>query len=114
MAKEMRFVGGDVTPCIIANCVRLEEKQATSDESKWIPVTEMVPESHVEPVNDIDGIHCIVISDFVLGYTADGQMVVVQHEVGDERDWWMDYTCTYYTITHWMPLPPAPWLSKGE
>ena len=81
------------------------------EKPKWIQVTEMVPESHVEPIDDIDGIHYVVISDFVLGYTDKGECMVVQHEVGDERDWWLDYGGTYHTITHWMPLPEAP---KGE
>ena len=99
-SREMRFVGGD-TP-VIANGVTVNE---------WISVKDRLPEQNLEPVHDIDGIHFINISEFVLGCTVDGQMVTVQHEIGDERDWWMDYACTYYTITHWMPLPQPP---KGE
>ena len=89
--------------CLIANGVGFLPK--------WIPVTEMMPESHVEPIEYIDGTHYSVISDFVLGYTDKGQILCVQHEVGDERDWWITYDCSYHTVTHWMPLPEAP---KGE
>lgn len=81
------------------------------DVPKWISVKDRMPESHVEPIDDIDGVHYIVISDFVLGYTDKGDMVVVQHEVGDERDWWLDYGGSYHTITHWMLLPKPP---KGD
>ena len=112
--REMRFVGGD-TP-IIANGVTLATDNNVGDKmtptaDKWIPVSEMVPESHVEPFEDIDGTHYVVVSDFVLGYTDKGQILCVQHEVGDERDWWLSYDCSYHTVTHWMPLPEPP---KGE
>ena len=109
---KVRGFAGGLADHLIANGVRLEGKQATSDEtSKWIPVSEMMPESHVEPFEDIDGTHYVVVSDFVLGYTDKGEVVVVQHEVGDERDWWLDQYGGYSTVTHWMPLPEPP---KGE
>ena len=38
----------DLATHLIANGVRLEEKQATSNESKWIPVTERLPEAETE------------------------------------------------------------------
>lgn len=79
---------------------------------QWTPVTQRVPESHLEQWEDIDGTHYTVISDFVLGYTAEGEMIVVQHEVGDERDWWIDCNGGDYTITHWMPLPGKPEVEK--
>lgn len=79
---------------------------------KWTPVTQRVPESHLEQLEDIDGTHYTVISDFVLGYTAEGEMIVVQHEVGDERDWWIDCNGGDYTVTHWMPLPGKPEVEK--
>lgn len=74
----------------------------------WIPVTEMVPESHVEQVDDGDDIIYLQISDFVLGYTDKGQFAVVQHEVTDGRDWWIDWNCQDYAVTHWVPLPKPP------
>ena len=81
------------------------------DVPKWVSVKEMMPESHVEPIEDFDGTHYIVISDFVLGCTDKGQILCVQHEVGDERDWWLDWSCNYHTVTHWMKLPALP---KGD
>ena len=106
--------GGKGDPAEEVSLDALEMAVAALEQTRWIPVTERLPAHNCEPVHDVDGIHLIQLSDFVLGCTADGQMVVVQHEAGDERDWWRDYACTYYTITHWMPLPPAPWLAKGE
>ena len=91
---------------LIANGVTFDKDNNVP--SKWIPVTEMVPESHVEPIEDFDGIHYVVISDFVLGNTDEGECVVVRHEVGDERDLWVDYCGGLYTITHWMKLPEKP------
>ena len=78
---------------------------ADTNVGKWISVKDMVPESHVETFDDIDGIHHIVISNFVLGCAADGQMAVVQHEVGDDKEYWIDWHGHNYDITHWMPLP---------
>lgn len=82
--------------------------------TRWIPVEECLPEHNVEPVHDIDGIHHMLLSDFVVGYTDRGQIAVVQHEIGDHRDWWMDWNCNYYTITHWMPLPVPPKRGNGN
>ena len=106
------YWAGLIADHLIANGVRLAENQATSDKaSKWIPVTEMVPESHVEQFEDVDGTHYFVVSDFVLGYTQDGNMVTVQHEVSDDREWWNDMFGGTHIVTHWMPLPEVP---KGE
>lgn len=89
----------DNQPCIECN------QFADANGDKWISVKDMVPESHVETFDDIDGIHHIVISNFVLGCAADGQMAVVQHEVGDDKEYWTDWHGHNYDITHWMPLP---------
>lgn len=78
---------------------------------RWIPVTEMVPESHVERMDDLGETLYYVCSDFVLGYTDHGQFVCVQHLVEDEKDYWIDDFGTEYTVTHWMPLPEKP---EGE
>ena len=106
--REMRFVGGDVTP-VIANGATFAIDNNVGDKvtptEPWISVKDMVPESHVETIDDIDGIHHIVISNFVLGCAADGQMAVVQHEVGDDKEYWIDWHGHNYDITHWMPLP---------
>ena len=98
--REMRFVGGDVVPAVlsaIANGICLEEKQATSDEtSKWIPVTERLPEIYTQ----------------VLCFT--GSSVQLAMYEGNDK-WFTSYHS--YTLegknlfTHWMPLPEPP---KGE
>ena len=94
--REMRFVGGDVTP-VIANSVRLEEKQATSDENKWIPVTERLPEDNSN----------------VLAYLRIGEEGRIYPAHYAKKKWFdcIFNTPTTRTTTHWMPLPEPP---KGE
>ena len=79
---------------LIANGVRLEEKQATSDESKqWIPVTERLPEEEGEYLaycGEYDGI-CVIYYDILV----------------TKGKW----RCKWKEVTHWMPLPTPP---KGE
>ena len=71
---------------LIANGVRLEEKQATSDESKWIPVTERLPEEYKAVFV------CYESGKVYINYTTRGGK---WHSIGDD-------------ITHWMPLPEPP------
>ena len=94
---------------LIANGVRLEEKQATSDESKWIPVTERLPKGG----NGED------VAENVIAYLNNGEVieqVCTGWLSGDE--WWLivgdEDTHTAWglgAVTHWMPLPEPP---KGE
>lgn len=72
----------------------LEEKQATSNESKWIPVTERLPRNNTYILVSTD---CVVIpaywhNDRFYSFTAIG-------------------IATVGGVTHWMPLPEPP---KGE
>ena len=72
----------------VINC--LEEKQATSNESKWIPVTERLPE-YETPVMGWDAeLRDMGIVNFVYGQFFD---IVDMSEV---------------KVTHWMPLPEPP------
>ena len=75
---------------LIANGVRLEEKQATSDESKWIPVTERLPEEEME----------------VIVYTGN----ILKPSVFCYHFWTADLL-SWQSVTHWMHLPEPP---KGE
>ena len=105
---DVQYLGGleeKVADHLIANGVILDYQVSSS---KWIPVTEMVPESHVERMDDLGETLYYVCSDFVLGYTDHGQFVCVQHLVEDEKDYWIDDFGTEYTVTHWMPLPENP------
>ena len=110
---------------LIANGVRLKEKQATSDESKqWIPVTDGLPECYLvrdifkrpqhymsDPVlvtvksEECDGIHYFVGTDYISGREK------------DNVDWVR--TCCYggsavyhQEIIAWMPKPAA--YNEGE
>ena len=91
------FAGG-LADYLITNGVRLEKEQATSDEtSKWIPVTERLPE------NDSDVLAYLRIGE-------EGRIYPANYASG----MWFDCifnTPATETTTHWMPLPEPP---KGE
>jgi hypothetical protein len=90
---------------LIANGVRLEENQATSDEikqyvpdtnvGKWIPVGERLPELNTKVL-------CCGIKGgrFIAELTTWG---IEKHLTWDKRD---GKGCP--TVTHWMPLPEPP------
>ena len=93
----------DIADHLIANGVRLETKQATSektsDESKrWIPVTERLPEKAADyicrcTVNDFDDMPFYM----VLRYIVYDKNPHFQHE-----------TKGGMKVTHWMLLPEPP------
>lgn len=73
---------------LLANGVRLEAKQATSDENKrWIPVSERLPEQGQEVI--------------VASYRMIKPVVFTTIFWNKEHDNW-------YGITNWMPLPEPP------
>ena len=77
----------EVADYLISSGVRSEEKQATSDEtSKWIPVTERLPE----------------VKGFYL--TARKKDVFVEQWNGV----WFSQRCHLAQPTNWMPLPEPP------
>ena len=82
---------------LIANGVRLEEKQATSDESKWIPVTERLPNK----------------SEHYLCLCSSGQIHVLPFSVKNKKFNSFDDLKPHCAIdcSHWMPLPDKP---RGE
>ena len=80
---------------LIANGVRLETKQATSEENKrWIPVTERVPREFVSVLVCIPSEH---------------PMPMVK-EAYMANNWWTTKFGVYSPkeVTHWMPLPEPP------
>lgn len=95
---EMNYVKNNVLiDHLIANGVRLEEKQATSDKtSKWIPVSERLPEygSNVFVFCNDRSVDCRAYYGFF------------------EKTLRVNYgKITLAEVTHWMPLPQPP---KGE
>ena len=84
----------EIADHLIANGVRLKEKQATSDEaSNWIPVDERLPEEDIR----------------VLVWVGENNQYFPNIDTDrlHEAMWvrWNEH------ITHWMPLPEPP---KGE
>ena len=76
---------------LIANGIRLEEKQATSNEaSKWISVNDRLPETHQKVLM------CSVIGNQYVAKHYNGHFYVDGLNIG---------------ASHWMPLPEPP---KGE
>ena len=87
----------DAAADLIANGVRLEEKQATSDgASEWISVKDRLPE----------------YDQIVLCYKADRGVRVGKHlnaTYADGVSAFMDCIWNYaFGATHWMPLPMPP------
>lgn len=82
---------------LIAHGVRLEEKQATSDESKrWIPVTERLPEYADGHVLVTDGNQAKISCRNALYKTANGEVRCAQGYGSG------------MPVTHWMPMPEPP------
>jgi hypothetical protein len=80
---------------LLANGVRLEPKQATSDENKrWIPVSERLPFAEYGESDDV-----FTVSEL-------GVMRVLYFDGGC----WCYQTgeCCPHKVTHWMPLPEPP------
>ena len=100
---------------LIANGVRLEEKQATSDEtSKWIPVTERLPEENGDYLVFKDNRYGCRVE--ILGFAKDGRKVDKYDFYRGWKNVWYYYDSewghiTTGNVTHWMPLPEPP---KGE
>ena len=91
--REMRFTGSDVTPCLIANGVTLDNQVSSC---KWISVKDRLPEKKgtflVCTKNDFYGTKNIAKVRFY-----DGE--------------WHGTGGIWSNVTHWMPLPEPP---KGE
>ena len=94
-AIDMKSDNEYIADHLIANGVRLEEKQATSDKSKWISVKERLPERY----------------KYVLLWDAMDRDIFMGI-LNDKREWYCPgYQDEPFDITHWMPLPEKP---KGE
>lgn len=82
---------------LIANGVRLERKQATSDKtSEWIREEERLPTEPMEYIVVIKG-----------GANATTLLFDGALWFEEDPEGWR----TYYSVTHWMPLPDPP---KGD
>lgn len=105
---------GSLADCLIANGVRLERKQATSDKtSKWISVEDEKPNGWIVADPDTDyrepETYIVFVKDATLPTTAyflDGKFVPACDGFlsGGNCD------CIGFAddITHWMPLPEPP------
>ena len=96
---------------LLANGVRLETEQATSEENKrWIPVTERLP--------DVGGIYLVVVKykyDFEKEFNYDTDVATFHfgYDCGYIDGQWNTYVDwdegqQYLHVTHWMPLPEPP------
>lgn len=91
----------------------LEEKQATSNESKWISVTERLPELHTDDYEEPDGSRMqFLVSCDQWVIDKDGDQTKARYETGVVFQGWVgEFDNTIRNVTHWMPLPQPP---KGE
>lgn len=85
---------GRLADYLIANGVRLEEKQAASEENeRWIPTSEQLPENFVS----------------VLGYMTDaGPFPPVRECYTIDDKFYFPALLAFHPVSHWMPLPEPP------
>ena len=81
-----------------------EELRKLKEQTRWIPVTERLPETSTEQGEDIS----YEISGYVLGIDEKNEVQKVKWECGDYFQGWQDEPGTVYNITHWKPLPAPP------
>lgn len=100
---------GDIADRLIANGVVISNLETAT---KWIPVTERLPEMHKVVYEDRcepSGQGSYLISHTVLVYSDDGTIGTGTYEEGVTIGWNADTGSD--NVTHWMPLPEPP---KGE
>ena len=107
---------GFVAEYLISNGIRLEEKQATSDESKWIPVT-VKPKENGQYLAFKQNHYGAWYE--VLSFAKDGRKVDKYDFHSKWENVWYYYDsefgyCVSNLVTHWMPLPEPPVVKKGK
>lgn len=96
----------DMADLMIANGVRLESKQATSDKTsdenkRWIPVTERLPDKWRETDEEYFGEPI----EFIVHICGAKCATTLCFDGTEFFDMTMG---EIYPVSHWMPLPPAP------
>ena len=92
-----------------AECVRFLDRCLA--QMVWSPVDQL-PKLHTEVYLDDKETFDYEVSDPVLAFTADRQMVTVKCCLDDcGKPWWFDDNGSSYKVTYWRPLPDEP---KGE
>ena len=93
--------GADLIERLTARCARYAEEIAVAQErTRWIPVTERLPEA-------TDGdyvLACVTWKDAHIDY----QNAVVMAFVSEEGLVDVEMDCVLDGVTHWMPLPEPP------
>ena len=93
--------GADLIERLTARCARYAEEIAVAQErTRWIPVTERLPEA-------TDGgyvLACVTWKDAHIDY----QNAVVMAFVSEKGLVDVEMDCVLDGVTHWMPLPEGP------
>lgn len=93
--------GADLIERLTARCARYAEEIAVAQErTRWIPVTERLPEA-------TDGdyvLACVTWKDTHIDY----QNAVVMAFVSEDGLVDVEMDCVLDGVTHWMPLPEPP------
>jgi hypothetical protein len=98
------YFANEIADLLIANGIRLEEKQATSDESKWLSVKDRLP----------DTAERVLVCKTWNGRVYKPEYGYYQDFPNRKGCWYVLTEFGYYPqreVTHWMPLPQPP---KGE
>ena len=104
------YFANEIADLLIANGIRLEEKQATSDESKWISVKDRLP---IEEAKAYEQEWCEEYPEFLVMIER-GLLPTTLYYDWEENEWFRINTALEretYKVTHWQCLPQPP---KGE
>lgn len=99
--RELLDAAADLIEKLTARCARYAEEIAVAQErTRWIPVTERLPEA-------TDGdyvLACVTWKDAHIDY----QNAVVMAFVSEKGLVDVEMDCVLDGVTHWMPLPAPP------
>ena len=78
-------------------------------DQRWRKASEELPKMHTDVFEDFDDYQEFEVSDTVLVFTEDGEIVPAKccfDTFG--RPWWFSDEGTDYNVTHWRKLPKKP------
>jgi hypothetical protein len=75
----------------------------------WLDASWELPQMHTDVFEDFDDFLEFEISDTVLAFTEDGQIVTAKCSLNAQGNpVWFNDDGTEFTVTHWMYLPNKP------
>lgn len=89
----------------LCTCMGIVRKRLDADakRSRWIPVTERLPEERINPkTREIEEVLCATTHGAVRLYKYGARFGLT------EPHFWLGHICVDVSVTHWQELPPLP------